>query len=87
MVGLFLFWFVTMRVTLELDLNDEFQDARFKMMMASSDMQAALWEIAQYLRGIVKRESGLVDGDAYDQADAIYERVSEIIGEYNIELY
>lgn len=74
-----------MKATLEFDILEE--RSELEQALNGWRYSLALWELDQYLRGIVKYGNKDMEGMSYsDTAQAIRERLSELMEENKISL-
>jgi hypothetical protein len=73
-----------MKAILEFDLPGD--NHEFKMATQGADMHSVLWDMDQWLRANIKYCSDETSEDTYNAMVECRNKLSELMGEYNVEL-
>jgi hypothetical protein len=70
-----------MKVTLEIDTNDEFEEQRLDRMLKANNMAMLIWDFDQWLRSRVKYN----EDESAEVFDACREQFRDMMNEHQID--
>ena len=75
-----------MKVNLNFDITDRDDYIEFKRVMKANDMASMLFELLRNSKKIIEWELENKDFDKYNTLEYIYDKIWDLVKEYNIDI-